>query len=839
MIVCIQNEYFVVQAPTPRETPTTNDVDDDGDRGTMIIRLSLIVVFYQLVVALCFTFGPRDSQRCSSLAPVIAREAHQHQAITITITFRVHPSSTSLLQSAAPSEMATSKAPTLLLNRRKLPKQILKCRSDDQKALKLLLEAYPHLYFSVEDVVDEGRVSDGEAWTFDELVGILYEDEDDKTQSIEEHMNGNNIHEESLVIVDAKSISSTLEVLRNARNVPAAVHLLKRSVDGVLHNRQVHKIQQQRSNGERIDSSDNLLDIGKNELRQIYKAIISLLGHTQNNATTISKKQSTSSQLLLHLLNHHMPNVAKIKPELEIYHAVLNSLGRCGECLEVIAILEGMEQSYELQNRAESLLATRSESSTLTAPQVDRMAYQTAISSLAKHGYCQTATDIFYRMKSKGFLPDMNCYNVLLTGIAKESGKKQTERDTSGGETSVYDGGWHKLALRILQEMEIQSQSSNEGGDCQYDVTPTEQTYNSVISACAKENAWEEASRISQMEMNLARTTEMGLNVGDMADISQGHIIQQDYLTAYFTDLECYEKIGSGNDSWWKIGCYSVRSFGTGDNKESPRQLRSITVGLQPHRNPVRNGLSLVFYDGETKLGRMLLKNDKCNTPSALTQHCFSSIVGMEVDISRRGEGLSKLFVAIWLRLCLQTDAYPRAALMNKPLISLVLKHFRFVPNEGGVCVELIRVGNDDIDQEKKERIGESYNPEFALYSPSKKSLSGLFSQRVLRTQNIAIMDHPPSLANREKGSTIYIKTTFEHPITLADNAVTYKAHPLMANEEKDAITAMMEEGQSALQRQILEDTIDYVIAGGSNMKGELGFFSSNECLQRAFLAFV
>ena len=107
-----------------------------------------------------------------------------------------------------------------------------------------MLEAYPHLYFSVEDVVDEGRVSDGEAWTFDELVGILYEDEDDKTQSIEEHMNGNNIHEESLVIVDAKSISSTLEVLRNARNVPAAVHLLKRSVDGVLHNRQVHKIQQ-------------------------------------------------------------------------------------------------------------------------------------------------------------------------------------------------------------------------------------------------------------------------------------------------------------------------------------------------------------------------------------------------------------------------------------------------------------------------------------------------------------------------------------------------------------------------------------------------------------------
>ena len=41
------------------------------------------------------------------------------------------------------------------------------------------------------------------------------------------------------------------------------------------------------------------------------------------------------------------------------------------------------------------------------------------------------------------------------------------------------------------------------------------------------------------------------------------------------------------------------------------------------------------------------------------------SLVGMEMNKARRGNGLSTVFIAIWLRICLETGTYPRAAVMS------------------------------------------------------------------------------------------------------------------------------------------------------------------------------
>merc|ERR1712021_170660 len=96
------------------------------------------------------------------------------------------------------------------------------------------------------------------------------------------------------------------------------------------------------------------------------------------------------------------------------------------------------------------------------APPVDRMAYQTAISSLARHGHCREATQLFYRMQSKGFeQPDMNIYNELLIGIAKEAGNQSSIRKNDTEDASVAGGSehgpskpWHQVSLEILREIE-------------------------------------------------------------------------------------------------------------------------------------------------------------------------------------------------------------------------------------------------------------------------------------------------------------------------------------------------------------------------------------------------
>jgi len=140
-------------------------------------------------------------------------------------------------------------------------------------------------------------------------------------------------------------------------------------------------------------------------------------------------------------------------------------------------------------------------------------------------------------------------------------------------------------------------------------------------------------------------------------------------------------------------------------------------------------------------------------------------------------------------------------------LIALVLSKFGFVPDDGGTRCVLIRLENDAKD----------HNPRFGLYSAQRKSLDGVFSHRVLRTQNIKLLGSPPN----SRGVDVVIKTTFSHPYKPPDD----------------------ERNDNELQRErtLLEEKISAALNLGENNDkggGKMEYFASNEKLRRAFLSF-
>ena len=427
-----------------------------------------------------------------------------------------------------------------------------------------------------------------------------------------------------------------------------------------------------------------------------------------------------------------MPKQARLQPGIEVFHAAISSLGKQGRPDLLLNLLS------ELEDRS-------AQSGSIC---IDRMSYQTAISSLSKHGSCHEALGVLDRMKRNGFQPNINTYNELLIGVAKAAGPS--------GQIS-----WHKVAIAVLDEMVEQG------------FKPSDQAYNSVISCCGKEGAWDAVATIQ------ARASR---NLMEPIGTVGGRVENQDDRTKkLYENLDQYRKADFGKEAWWEIGQYCKADGET------------YSIGIQPHRNPLSNGLSLVFYDGDgTKLGRMLLKNHPFKESTS------SSLIGMEVTRSRRGEGLSKVFLAIWLSLCLEIGAVPQAGIMNKPLISYGLKQFGFCPQSGGSKVELLRIRKED-----QKTLTQGDDASFAIFSANpRRSLSGLYSRRYLRDQNIAILNQPPSAQHRQRSTTIHLKTSFEHPIA---------------------------RDKSGVKREVLSDQLKSIL------KEHLTFFSDGSSLKNVF----
>ena len=712
-----------------------------------------------------------------------------------------------------------SNSMVLRLNRRKLPRLIRNCRTNAKEALDILTNAYPHLAFSSKDrklIENKPNVTE---INYHQLKSILYDARDDDDEDRDKLKVDKTIHKrirkddttsDNTIIIDVESIIATLDVLGKANNVPAALNLLRLSVELIVAQQIIDK-------GEEDEDCQNV----RNELRRIYKAIFSLLGHTYNKQTG----STYHTKLIAHILHHHMLDVAHMAASGEIYHAAINALGKIGEYDQILEIINTMEeQSF---NEA-----------TLPYNGALAMSYQSAISSLSRHNRCHKAILLLQRMQSKRLPVDTNTYNDLLIGIAKEAG-----RCVNDGKTKEL---WHTVALDILSDMELNCTNP-----------PTEQSYNSVLSVCGKEGNWKAAAIVAEKakcfrnDKDNSEKTHHRINDDDKSEAaSSAH---------YFDNLRSYNKVGKGSDSYWEIGRYSVSSYTSNGNL----QCSSIIIGIQPHINPHCNGLSIVFYNdtaSRIKLGRMLLKNTSYkghpvlkNVNESNKPIYHSSLVGMEVNKARRGEGLSKIFIAIWLHICLRTNTYPRAAVMNKPLISRVLMDFNFVPQIGGTRVGLIRLSKNNAttsisscDALGKEDDKSNNNPQFGLYSLSTKSLHGLFSQRYLRVQNIAILDHPLSSNSRQNETIVYVKTGFEHPIAILEDAVDYTPpHALVDCNYMDIFRHYNEQGKQGvvrLSRSLLANQIVSILQTtnivGNTTHGILDYFANVTSLKCAFLSY-
>lgn len=133
--------------------------------------------------------------------------------------------------------------------------------------------------------------------------------------------------------------------------------------------------------------------------------------------------------------------------------------------------------------------------------------------------------------------------------------------------------------------------------------------------------------------------------------------------------LRGLKKVGRGRDAYWQLGSY----LGSGLEFE---------VRLRLDANPTEPCLILSCMPahepkprGPASIGHVLLASGDGS----------SILRGMFIREDLRGQGLSKLLLAIWLRLCLDAGVLPCTRVMNKPLLSLALTNFGFVPRTTGL----------------------------------------------------------------------------------------------------------------------------------------------------------
>lgn len=132
--------------------------------------------------------------------------------------------------------------------------------------------------------------------------------------------------------------------------------------------------------------------------------------------------------------------------------------------------------------------------------------------------------------------------------------------------------------------------------------------------------------------------------------------------------------------------------------QEKKKDDANILVAIQPDQG----GRKLLFLDAEN--GR-LLGNIELETQSAISQSKIlerqqtqsdnkatytendmlktSALRGMLVADECRGKGYARLFLAIWLRLCMRGGVTPATTRINKPLLALTLVRLGFTPLRG------------------------------------------------------------------------------------------------------------------------------------------------------------
>ena len=116
-----------------------------------------------------------------------------------------------------------------------------------------------------------------------------------------------------------------------------------------------------------------------------------------------------------------------------------------------------------------------------------------------------------------------------------------------------------------------------------------------------------------------------------------------------------------------------------------------LEIDFALDRNPDEACCKLLFTErggdpsprGGRRLGYMLLA----------AGDDASLLRGMHICEAKRGQGLSKVLLAVWLRLCAEAAIVPRTKTINKPLLSLTLERFGFAPLDGVGQVVRVHAG--------------------------------------------------------------------------------------------------------------------------------------------------
>lgn len=221
-----------------------------------------------------------------------------------------------------------------------------------------------------------------------------------------------------------------------------------------------------------------------------------------------------------------------------------------------------------------------------------------------------------------------------------------------------------------------------------------------------------------------------------------------------FWDMESMVKVGRGKYARWEFG-------------KLEKNGKELAIAVHPHRNPAKNGISIFLVDNTgdkpVKLGYVIM----INSASANT----STLLGVFVDPEQRKEGYSKIFLALWFKLCLHAKINPRTGIINKPLLSLVLQHtFGCISQEG--------VGNDAELSPGKDECA------IVLYSTSAKNLQGAFSPKDIKREGLEFTSKP----TKPRGRKVTIGTSFSPPKD--EKALTEAIDKVLAEKVRYKLTS-------------------------------------------------
>lgn len=341
--------------------------------------------------------------------------------------------------------------------------------------------------------------------------------------------------------------------------------------------------------------------------------------------------------------------------------------------------------------------------------------YNAAIAACGKVKDWRLSLDIYEKRMPKELISPLTC-NAVLSILSKCRQGEEALRVLSNMPCTPnrlnYQNTVNALVRSDLVDMAYELISVMKQNK-ESSIQPFEVLYDMVIAGYSKRSKWEAIDRVETM-----RNPNWTSNTST-----------QDLYS--FQHWEGLRKVGTRKEAHWEVATYNMQEL-------------NITIGVQPNRNPAKNGIRLLFYenywDGERweqrKLGFLLMNNSNNQ----------SSLLGMFLKGKRRRQGVAKVCLAIWLWFCLKAAITPTTGVINKPLLSLLLQYrFGFVPHTGGVEAELFPADESGA---------------MCLYGRAGKSLRGALSPWDIQNQNIHLLQTRPSTPGRK----INIRCGFASP---------------------------------------------------------------------------